>query len=135
MAMAEIVDFSTFVERNTDGTAHMTLAVEGVGCAGCIRKIESGLAKLPGIVDARLNFTERRLAVDWRNDEIDAARIIEAIEQIGYHAHPFAPERTDADESAQAKRVLRCLAVAGFAAMNVMLLSVSVWAGNVSDMT
>ncbi len=133
--MADALDLSLFVERGDAGASHMTLAVEGVACAGCIRKIESGLAKLPGVIDARLNFTERRLAVDWRNDEIDAARIIEAIEQIGYHAHPFAPERTDADESAQAKRLLRCVAVAGFAAMNVMLLSVSVWAGNVSDMT
>ena len=113
----------------------MTLAVEGVACAGCIRKIESGLTKLPGVIDARLNFTQRRLAVDWRDDEIDAARIIEAIEDIGYHAHPFAPERVEADDSAQAKWLLKCLAVAGFAAMNVMLLSISVWAGNVSDMT
>ncbi len=133
--MGEIVDFSTFVERKTDGTAHMTLAVEGVGCAGCIRKIESGLNKLPGIVDARLNFTQRRLAVDWRDGEIDAARIVKELEQIGYRAHPFAPERAEADETRQAKWLLKCLAVAGFAAMNVMLLSVSVWSGNVSDMT
>ena len=101
----------------------------GVGCAGCIRKIESGLAKLPGIVDARLNFTQRRLAVDWRDDEIDAARIVKELEQIGYRAHPFAPERAEADETRQAKWLLKCLAVAGFAAMNVMLLSVSVWSG------
>ena len=121
--------------RATPAPSHMTLAVEGVACAGCIRKIESGLAKLPGVIDARLNFTQRRLAVDWRDDEIDAARIIAAVEGIGYHAHPFAPERVEADESAQAKWLLKCLAVAGFAAMNVMLLSVSVWAGNVSDMT
>ena len=133
--MGEIVDFSTFVERKTDGTAHMTLAVEGVGCAGCIRKIESGLNKLPGVVDARLNFTQRRLAVDWRDGEIDAARIVKALEGIGYRAHPFAPERAEADETRQAKWLLKCLAVAGFAAMNVMLLSISVWSGNVSDMT
>src|ERR1700724_3264275 len=135
MAMAETLDLSLFVEPGDAGTSHMTLAVEGVSCAGCIRKIENGLNKLPGVIDARLNFTQRRLAVDWRNDETDAAKIIAAIETIGYHAHPFAPERADADESAQAKWLMKCLAVAGFAAMNVMLLSVSIWAGNVSDMT
>jgi len=133
--MGEAIDFSTFVARNADGTAHMTFAVEGVGCAGCIRKIENGLAKLPGVVDARLNFTQRRLAVDWRDGEIDAARIVGELERIGYRAHPFAPERGEADEARHAKWLLKCLAVAGFAAMNVMLLSVSVWSGNVSDMT
>jgi Cu2+-exporting ATPase len=133
--MSETHDLSMFVERGDAGASHMTLAVDGVACAGCIRKIESGLTKLPGVIDARLNFTQRRLAVDWRNDEIDAARIIEALERIGYRAHPFAPERVEADDSAQAKWLMTCLAVAGFAAMNVMLLSVSVWAGNVSDMT
>ena len=133
--MAETLDLSMFVERRQPGASHMTLAVEGVACAGCIRKIENGLTKLPGVIDARLNFTQRRLAVDWRDAEIDAARIVAAIERIGYRAHPFAPERVEADDSAQAKRLLKCLAVAGFAAMNVMLLSISVWAGNVSDMT
>jgi P-type Cu2+ transporter len=133
--MAETLDLSLFVEPGDAGSSHMTLAVEGVNCAGCIRKIENGLNKLPGVIDARLNFTQRRLAVDWRNDQTDAAKIIAAIETIGYHAHPFAPERAGADESAQARWLMKCLAVAGFAAMNVMLLSVSIWAGNVSDMT
>src|ERR1039457_4509072 len=98
--MSETVDLSMFVEPGDAGASHMMLAVEGVACAGCIRKIENGLTNRPGVIDARLNFTQRRLAVDWRNDEIDAARIIAAIEGIGYHAHPFAPERVEAAESA-----------------------------------
>jgi Cu2+-exporting ATPase len=122
-----------FVTRDGAGGAHMTLAVEGVGCAGCIRKIESGLKRLPGVVDARLNFTSRRLAVDWRADELDAAAVVAELQRIGYRAHPFAPERAAAEETRQTRWLLTCVAVAGFAAMNVMLLSVSVWAGH--DMT
>ena len=133
--MSETLDLSMFVARGDAGTSHMTLAVDGVACAGCIRKIEGGLTKLPGVTDARLNFTQRRLVVDWRDSETDPAAIIQTLEDLGYHAHPFAPERVEADESAQARWLLKCLAVAGFAAMNVMLLSISVWAGNVSDMS
>jgi len=133
--MEETLDLSSFTERDEAGTAHITLAVEGVGCAGCIRKIEGGLAKLPGVIDARLNFTQRRLAIDWRESQIDAAQILKALEAIGYRAHPFSAERVEDDENRKAKWLLKCLGVAGFAAMNVMLLSISVWSGNVSDMT
>ena len=62
--------------RRDGDIAHMDLAVEGVGCAGCIRKIESGLKRMPGVVDARLNFTNRRLAVDWRDGVVDAGEVI-----------------------------------------------------------
>jgi Cu2+-exporting ATPase len=130
--MAEALDLSTFV-RHHDGTAHMDLAVEGVGCASCIRKIEGRLKQLPGVVEARLNFTNRRLAVDWRENEIAAVDLIAALEDIGYRAHPFQPERAETEEARHARWLVKCLAVAGFAAMNIMLLSVSVWSG--SDMT
>ncbi len=133
--MAEVLDLSAFVERTPSGASHITLAVDGVCCAGCIRKIENGLTKLPGVIDARLNFTQRRLAVDWRDGEIDPAQIVKAVENLGYGAHPFAPVRVEAAEEREGKRLLRCLAVAGFAAMNVMLLSISIWSGSVSDMT
>jgi P-type Cu2+ transporter len=126
--VVEAVDLSLFVKRH-EGTAHMDLAVEGVGCAACIRKIEGGLKQLPGVVEARLNFTNRRLAVDWREDALRADEVISALERIGYHAHPFEPERAEAEEARHARWLVKCLAVAGFAAMNIMLLSVSVWSG------
>src|SRR5215468_7706493 len=100
--MSQALDLSIYVRR--DGTnAHMDLAVEGVGCAGCIRKIERGLMQVPGILDARLNFTNRRLAVDWRDGALDASDVIRALERIGYHAHPFETERAEADEARHAR--------------------------------
>ena len=132
--MSQATDLSIFVRREGP-LAQMNVAVEGVGCAGCIRKIENGLKQVPGIVDARINFTNRRLAVQWRAGEIDAGAVIDALERIGYHGHPFETANAEADETRHAKWLLRCLAVAGFAAMNIMLLSVSVWSGNASDIT
>src|SRR5215475_3149653 len=132
--MPESLDLSIFVKRER-GLSHLDLAVEGVGCAGCIRKIEGGLKRIPGIVDARLNFTNRRLAVDWQDGMLEASDVIGALERIGYRAHPFGPERAESDEARYARWLLKCLAVAGFAAMNIMLLSVSVWSGGATDMT
>lgn len=132
--MSETFDLSVYVRR--DGAkAHMELAVEGVACAGCIRKIENGLRKVSGILDARLNFTNRRLAVEWKDGAIEPAGVIRAIERIGFRAYPFEPARAGAEEGRQAGHMLKCLAVAGFAAMNIMLLSVSVWSGSGADMT
>jgi Cu2+-exporting ATPase len=126
--MAETLDLSTFVQHR-DGTAHLDLAVEGVGCAACIGKIEGGLKRLPGVVEARLNFTNRRLAVAWTEGEVGAADLIDALQHIGYRAHPFQPERAETQEAQHMRWLVKCLAVAGFAAMNIMLLSVSVWSG------
>ena len=71
--MAETLDLSMFVQRR-EGTAHLDLAVEGVACANCIGRIEGGLKRLPGVVAARLNFTNRRLAVEWREDDARGGR-------------------------------------------------------------
>lgn len=132
--MTETRDLSLFVKRDADGISRMDLAVEGVGCAGCIRKIETGLKELPGVTEARLNFTNRRLAVGWRDKALDAAEVIDALDRIGYRAHPFEAGRAETDEAHQTRWLMRCLAVAGFAAMNIMLLSVAVWSGS-GDMT
>src|SRR6266545_4035498 len=110
--MTETLDLSVFVKR-AGGLAHMDLAVEGVGCAGCIRKIEAGLKQVPGILNARLNFTNRRLAVDWREDELAAGDVIHALERIGYRAHPFEPAHAETEEARHARWLMRCLAVAG----------------------
>jgi Cu2+-exporting ATPase len=131
--MAEALDLSIYVRRDGEA-AHMDFAVEGVACGGCIGRIEGGLRQIPGVLAARLNFANRRLAVEWRAGELEAADVVAELARLGYRAHPFRPERAETEEIRQAGRLMRCLAVAGFAAMNIMLLSVGVWSG-VSDMT
>ncbi len=133
--MPEALDLSLFARPSGDGTLGMDLAVEGIACGACIGRIESAVKRLPGVTEARLNFTNRRLHVNWTDGAIAPAQILQTLEEAGYHGYPFAPLRAEEEDAAETRRLTRSLAVAGFAAMNIMLLSVSVWAGNASDIT
>lgn len=126
-------DWSAFATPGDEGRLHMDLAVEGITCAACMSTIERGLKGLDGVSHARVNLTTRRLAVDWEPRTVDAGAIVRRLERLGYRAHPFDPGRLTAEEDAESKELLRCMGAAGFGAMNIMLLSVSVWAGNVTD--
>jgi P-type Cu2+ transporter len=133
--MREALDLSLYAKPREDGTLDMDLAVEGVACGACIARIEGAMKKLPGIKEARLNFTNRRLHVAWQGGALEPGEIIKTLEANGYRGHPFVPLRAEEEEAAEARRLTRYLAVAGFAAMNIMLLSVSVWSGNATDIT
>jgi len=133
--MTEALDLSLYAKPAGEGTLGMELAVEGIACGACIDRIENAVKSLPGVREARLNYTNRRLHVAWADGAVQPAQILKVLEASGYHGHPFVPLRAEKDEAAEARRLTRCLAVAGFAAMNVMLLSVSVWSGNVTDIT
>ncbi|MGE0829771.1 MAG: cation transporter, partial [Hyphomonadaceae bacterium] len=122
-------DPSAFVRTDAHGEQTLDLLVKGARCAGCIRKIESGLAALPGMREARLNLTTGRLATRWTPGQIDAPRIVETIGALGYEAVAFDPDAGLKAADAEGRALLRRLAVAGFASMNIMMLSVPVWAG------
>lgn len=104
--------------------------VPGIHCAGCIRSIEDSLGAEPGVTAARVNFSTRRVGIDWQGEAADADRLIARVTALGYEAHPFDAGALDAATGdTEGRALLRCVAVAGFAAGNVMLLSVSVWSG------
>jgi Cu2+-exporting ATPase len=133
--MTDTLDLTLYAKPSGDGTVGMDLAVEGISCGACITRIESAVKNLSGVTEARLNFTNRRLHVAWAEGALAPTQILQTLEAAGYHGYPFHPLRAEEEEAAEARRLTRALAVAGFAAMNVMLLSVSVWSGNHSDIT
>ncbi|MEM8771338.1 MAG: heavy metal translocating P-type ATPase [Pseudomonadota bacterium] len=124
-----IIDPSPFVRRR-DGAATLELAVFGAKCAGCISKIESAMKAFDGMERARLNLSTGRLSLTWRDGaEWAPLRVTQTLHELGYRAAPFDPAAMESDHDAEGRRLLRALGVAGFAAANVMLLSVSVWSG------
>jgi len=102
-------------------------SVPGLHCAGCIAKLEKGLARVPGVVSARVNFTSKQVTLEHLA-ELKLPDLQAAITDIGFEAQPILAEAALADRS-ESRALVKATAVAGFAAMNIMLLSVSVWSG------
>jgi Cu2+-exporting ATPase len=129
-----VADPTAFVRDDADGTHHLAMFVDNLHCAACIRTIEGALGVMPGVAQARVNMSTRRLAVAWRGDDVSARDIAERVNGLGYPVAPYDPAKLRRADAGEERRLLAAMAVAGFAAGNVMLLSVSVWAGLVSDM-
>ncbi|WP_370302134.1 cation transporter, partial [Pseudooceanicola sp.] len=109
--------------------AQIALSLPGIHCQGCIATVERGLLAQSGVKSARVNLTLKRALVEAA-PEVTAADLIGALAELGHEAHELDPGALSATQADAAGRALLVrLAVAGFAAMNVMLLSVSVWSG------
>jgi Cu2+-exporting ATPase len=111
-----------------------TLAVEGMHCGGCMRKVEAALSAVPGVSAARANLSARRVTAMHSPKGVSAADLVDALARAGYRAAELADD-AGAEAARSADRdLLKRLGVAGFAAANIMLLSVSVWSGAAGDL-
>ncbi|ARJ68470.1 heavy metal translocating P-type ATPase [Paracoccus contaminans] len=105
------------------------LSVPAAHCATCISDIERTLAAVPGVHAARVNLSLRRVVVD-ADKGLAAADLIPRLAAIGYEAHELDPAALTATASdRQGRDILMRIGVAGFAMMNIMILSVAVWSG------
>jgi Cu2+-exporting ATPase len=133
-ATAPAGDAAFYARREADGTMTIHAMVEGVHCGGCVAKIERALGRHPAVVSARVNLSTRRLALRW----IGAAELAETLSAkvngLGFKLVPYDPARLAAGDKAAESKLLRALAVAGFAMANVMLMSIAIWAGRVEGM-
>jgi len=129
-----IADPAAFVKTDDQGNSSLHLMIENMHCAACISTIENNLMALPGMCEARVNMSTRRLHVRWHKGSLDGTEIIRTLWQLGYPSAPFDPLKLRDQSKDQQRFLLACMAVAGFASANVMILSIAVWAGIFSDM-
>ncbi len=108
---------------------NIVLSLPAIHCAACISGVERILAATHGVKGARVNLTLKRAQVDAARD-VTADDLVRVLERAGYEAHELDSTALRATETDKAGRdLLMRLAVSGFAAMNIMLLSVAVWSG------
>ncbi len=120
-------------EAVSSDTRVLTLVVEGMHCGNCMRKVERTLQAVPGVVAARVNLSNGRAHVTTASTGVELDTLVEALCGVGFKSYELV-EGTVPAHAAHDAAYLRRLGVAGFAASNIMLMSVAVWAGIAGDM-
>lgn len=115
-----------------EGRRQVDLSVPGVHCGACIVSIENALKGIHSVEKARVNLSTKRVSIVWQQkaDEpsVDPADFVGSITAAtGYDAYLFDASLDDGDKLQ--RDLVRAVALCGFAAANIMLLSVSVWSG------
>src|SRR5262245_58689442 len=106
-----------------DGLRQTDVSVPTIHCGGCMQKIERALGALPGVAQARVNLSTKRVTIRWRGET--PPPFIATLKAVGYDAHLFDGAAQETDKVLT--ELVRALAVSGFAASNIMMLSVAIW--------
>jgi Cu+-exporting ATPase len=62
------------------------LPITGMSCASCVAKIEKGLSKMSGIVDAKVNFATEKATITFDPSRVRMGDFVATIHDLGYEA-------------------------------------------------
>ncbi|NDI37203.1 heavy metal translocating P-type ATPase [Chengkuizengella sediminis] len=60
--------------------------ITGMTCAACANRIEKGLNKLPGVINANVNFALESAHVEYTSEEVSVKDMIQKVGKLGYKA-------------------------------------------------
>jgi Cu+-exporting ATPase len=69
-----------------EGLKKVELPIKGMSCASCVAKIEKGLSKMSGIVDAKVNFATEKATITFDPSRAHMGDFVATISDLGYEA-------------------------------------------------
>jgi P-type Cu+ transporter len=105
--------------------AQVSMTVEGMTCAACVRRVERALSRQPGVMNASVNLATERATVRYLPLATDDEHLAQTVRDAGYDVPRPAPGREEQDEERRERerRALgaRTLLAAAFAIPIVLL--------------
>ena len=109
--------------RGANGVEEVRIQVDGLRCASCVWVIEQVLERTPGVEHVMVSYATGRASIRWDPRRIDLTALAGRIAALGYRPRALG------EEAPPDRDLLVRLGVAAFCAMNLMLLSASLYTG------
>ncbi len=99
----------------TSASSTLTLAIDGMTCASCVRRVERALAAVPGVTTASVNLATGQAIVrhDAGVESVDAllTAASSAVDRAGYASHPVQDDEPPAPAAADRQGWLAAVAL------------------------
>lgn len=128
----EMYDFEEIQREYTKGSGDVRdihLLVDGIHCAACVWLIERGLLREQGVLSAEASLAGKRVHLRWNNASTQLSTLLRALSRLGYSAVPFDRESAEGHLRRTNRALLYRVFFAGFAAMNMMWISIALYSG------
>jgi Cu+-exporting ATPase len=62
----------------------LTMEIKGMTCAACATRIEKGLKRMEGVVEAQVNLARERASVVYDGDRVSPVALAAKVRDLGY---------------------------------------------------
>ena len=115
--------------ENEEAASAIDLIIEGIRCASCVWLIEKIIGRLPGVLEARVNYATGRARVLFDPGLLTPAAILSRIAEIGYRARPYTSSAAREGAKRERRDLLLRFGTAVFLTMQLMAYSFALYAG------
>ena len=126
VALADPDFLAAFATDLGGGVWRTLVAVDGIHCGACVWLIEHHLRRIPGVRAAAVNYSTRRVLVEWDDARVHLGDVLEALARIGYKPAPNVRHASEVEQRRVQRLALLRTLVAWLAMMQVMMLA---WPG------
>ncbi|MCB1326246.1 MAG: heavy metal translocating P-type ATPase [Spirochaetales bacterium] len=118
-----------YAESEGPGLLAARLDIVGIHCPSCVYLNERLLLRLHGVREAQVDYESGRARVVFEPESVRLSDIVALLASVGYEARPVRADSPSRALQEQCRNLLWRLVVAGFAAGNIMMLSIALWSG------
>lgn len=123
-----------YVTGTPEGLSRTELYLEGVHCASCVWLVERMPLLQSGVVRAELDVRRSLAVVEWDAGAVTLSSIARALDVLGYPPHPFRGVARSDMRRREDRTMLVRIGIAGAIAVNVMLLALALYSGELNGM-
>lgn len=125
---------ATYVTNLTSNTQQISFFLSGIHCAACIWLLERLPQLVSSVKSARVDFGRSTVTVQFEAKQIKLSLLASTLHSLGYPPTATSPDTTLEQTKQSNQAALIRLGVAAVCAMNIMMLSVSLYEGDKSGM-